>query len=349
MKRAALGASKKLGVFSVVRDSRWRSQRLLILGYHGISLDDEHEWNPHLYMSQDDFANRMALLKSGGYRVLPLDLALRLLRDNELPSKSVVLTFDDGFYDFYERAHPILRQFGYPATLYLTTYYCGYNKPVFDVICAYLLWKGRGAIINGTGMREDDGDLDLRTPAGRTLAYTAIYRFAHRSGFTAERKNELAATLAERVGVSYDDILTRRILHLMSPDEIRQLPDDGVDIQLHTHRHRTPLDRALFLRELSDNTECIVRMTDPPSLPTHFCYPSGVHRPEFLPWLREAGVVSATTCAHGMASRRSDPLLLPRLLDTSEVAPIEFEGWLAGVAALLPRRPQLTPGSPYPA
>src|SRR5918992_5738383 len=100
-KRAALGVSKRLGLFGAVRDGRWRRQRLLILGYHGISLDDEHEWNPGLYMKAADFRERMALLRRGGYRVLSLDVALRLLRENDLPPKSVVITFDDGFHDFY--------------------------------------------------------------------------------------------------------------------------------------------------------------------------------------------------------------------------------------------------------
>ena len=71
---------------------------------------------------------------------------------------------------------------------------------------------------------------------------------------------------------------------------------------------------------------------------THFCYPSGVHDPAFLPWLEELGVVSATTCQPGIATRASHRLLLPRLLDTSVLSVVEFEGWLAGAASMMPRR-----------
>jgi hypothetical protein len=93
------------------------------------------------------------------------------------------------------------------------------------------------------------------------------------------------------------------------------------------------------MKEIADNRSSIQSMTGSSSAPVHFCYPSGVHKRQFLPWLQDAGIVSATTCAHGLASRRSNPLLLPRLLDSSTLSPIQFEGWLTGLASFLPRRP----------
>jgi peptidoglycan/xylan/chitin deacetylase (PgdA/CDA1 family) len=109
-----------------------------------------------------------------------------------------------------------------------------------------------------------------------------------------------------------------------------------VDIQLHTHRHRTPRDRDLFLREIEDNRNHIRDLTGKTA--THFCYPSGDYDPAFLPWLKEAGIVSATTCDTGLASPHSDPLLLPRMLDVSSLSSVEFEGWLTGISAAFPRR-----------
>src|SRR5688572_8434448 len=343
LKRAALRASEWVGLFPQVQAGRWRRQRLLILAYHGISLDDEHEWDPFLYMRPETFRQRMVALQRGGYHVLSLDTALSLLREDNLPPGAVVITFDDGFHDFYARACPILQEFEYPATVYLTTYYCNYNKPVFNVFCSYLLWRGRGRIVDGNDILGREGLLDLRSPAGRAAVLTAIHHFVGNNGFSAEEKDELAKRLAEQVGVDYDAITSQRIVHLMTPDEIRRLSPAKVDIQLHTHRHRTPSDRASFLREITDNRECIRKMTGSASTLSHFCYPSGVHKPEFLPWLEEAGVTSATTCTAGMASRRSHKLLLPRFLDSNDVDPIVFQAWLAGVAAFLPRRGQRPP------
>ncbi|HEX8119309.1 MAG TPA: polysaccharide deacetylase family protein, partial [Pyrinomonadaceae bacterium] len=138
------------------------------------------------------------------------------------------------------------------------------------------------------------------------------------------------------VGVDYEELASRRVLHLVNREEVRELAAAGVDVQLHTHRHRTPEARELFRRELDDNRAVIRQLTGRD--PEHFCYPSGVYRRAFLPWLAEAGVLTATTCDTGYATRESERLLLPRLLDVSSLSDLEFEGWLTGVSAALPRR-----------
>jgi hypothetical protein len=63
-----------------------------------------------------------------------------------------------------------------------------------------------------------------------------------------------------------------------------------------------------------------------------------VTHPSFPGWLKRLGVTSATTCFPGIASRESDPLMLPRLIDTVNLSAVEFEGWLTGASAFLPRR-----------
>jgi peptidoglycan/xylan/chitin deacetylase (PgdA/CDA1 family) len=123
----------------------------------------------------------------------------------------------------------------------------------------------------------------------------------------------------------------------MTRDEAAEVARCGIDVELHTHRHRTPNDHALFLREITDNRTRIAKIRD--GAARHFCYPSGVYREEFLPWLREAGVSTATTCDPGLASTRSDRLLLPRLVDTSFLSPLDVEGWMTGMSAFfMPRK-----------
>ena len=111
----------------------------------------------------------------------------------------------------------------------------------------------------------------------------------------------------------------------------------GVDFQLHTHRHRTPLDRLRFIGEVEQNRDLIAEMAGSGNR-VHFCYPSGAVRDDFILWLKEAGVQSATTCVHGLATRDEDPFRLPRLLDQYGLGEEEFDAWLTGFAALLPRR-----------
>ena len=121
----------------------------------------------------------------------------------------------------------------------------------------------------------------------------------------------------------------------MSSSEVNAIARAGVQIELHTHRHRTPRDRDLFEREVRDNRERIREYTG--SEPLHFCYPSGVTSPQFLPWLRECGVKSATTCNHGLSKPGCEPLMLPRFLDSSAVDDIDFESRYALARAELAR------------
>ena len=338
-KQAALQSLKSSGVSSLVQNSRWRRERLLILAYHGISLSDEHIWNGSQFLSADIFRTRLETLKKSGCVVLPLGEAVERLYANNLPDRAVAITFDDGTSDFYRRAFPLFKEFGFPVTLYLTTFYSYYQKPVFDLMCSYLLWKGRSRTLDLKQLTGHDLKADLRKRDFRETVLSQIHAFARGQKLSADEKDAFATSLAAHLDVDYDALLEQRILHNLTADEVGRLAAAGVDIQLHTHRHRTPIDQQLFLREIEDNRRSILDMTG--TTASHFCYPSGRYHPAFLPWLREADVVSATTCARGFASRSCDPLLLPRLLDSNTLSPIEFEGWLTGVSAILPQRQEL--------
>jgi peptidoglycan/xylan/chitin deacetylase (PgdA/CDA1 family) len=327
----------------------WRRQRLLILCYHGISTrfgvpaQDEHEWRPTLYMTQDVLALRFKLIKHSGCEVLPLGEAVRRLYSKTLPAKSVAITFDDGGYDFYQRAYPVVRDSGFPVTVYYTTYYSDFRRPIFNLACSYLLWKSRGSILPAAPQWGISRDTDLSSEANRLAVLNQINAYVKKRDLNGPAKDELAATLAAMLGHDYGAFCASRMLQLMNPAEVAELSSHGVDFQLHTHRHRTPEDEDLFRREIRDNRQRLEEITGKPA--THFCYPSGNYRREFLPWLKQEGIVSATTCEAYLASPARDPLLLPRLVDTKFKAAVEFESWLDGTGSLLARRPEMHPAN----
>lgn len=323
------------GVMSLVRRSGWRQRRLLILCYHGISIDDEHLWNPMLYMAQDVFRRRLVAL-SRSNTVLPLDEGLRRLQEGTLPRAAVSITVDDGTYDFYSRGWPVLQELSLPATVYQTTYYAENNRPVFDTFGSYLLWKGRARRVDLSALLPLEGEQDLSLASVRAAVHAALMQRAQGNALDAQAKDRLLDDLAAALGVDVRPLRDRRIMHLMTPAEIAELSGKGVDFQLHTHRHRTPDDVAAFTREIVDNRERIETLTHRPA--EHFCYPSGVYRQSYLEWLRDARVRSATTCDPGMATAESQALLLPRLVDTMGLSDETFEAWSSGLAELLPRR-----------
>jgi peptidoglycan/xylan/chitin deacetylase (PgdA/CDA1 family) len=337
LKTHALRTARHAGILSATRESAWRRRRLLILGYHGVSTSDEHLWDGELYMRPETLRARFAALRAGGYEVLGLAEAIRRMNDGTLPPRAVALTFDDGAIDFLTQALPILREFEFPATVYLTTYYCQFRRPVFPTMLRYLLWRGRPQTLEMEGLGVDPGPAVLDTAERRDQTFHRIIDpFQGRPG-AGETKDAVLTEVARRLGVDYDGLLRQRVLQIMNPEEVASLPKDLIDVQLHTHRHRVPPDQARFAREILDNRRFISEMTGSQTV-SHFCYPSGVTNPIYEPWLAALGVTSATTCFPGLASRASNAFMLPRLIDTSFVSDLEFEGWLTGASAFLPRR-----------
>ncbi len=71
------------------------------------------------------FARQMEWLAENA-RVAPLaDVVEALVARRPLPARTVVLTFDDGFADFFSAAAPVLQQHNFPATVFLPTGHCG--------------------------------------------------------------------------------------------------------------------------------------------------------------------------------------------------------------------------------
>jgi len=73
-------------------------------------------------VSQASFEAQMRYLKQNGYRVISLAELLRFMEFKEdIPRKAVVITIDDGWHSTLDIALPILKEYGFPATLFVRT------------------------------------------------------------------------------------------------------------------------------------------------------------------------------------------------------------------------------------
>lgn len=334
---SALQVIRIAGGLDAASRSRWRSSRLLILCYHGFAQDDEHLWNPSLYVTQSHLESRLAFLAAEGYVILPLAEGLGRLAAGTLPARAVAITVDDGTYDFHAVGYPVFKRLQIPVTLYVSTYYVFDRRPIFDGACHYLLWK---AWSMANGQLKDplkESGPPLRTAAECAQASLRACETASRERWSADHKHDWLGWYARQLGLDWEAFLRRRFIALMSPDEIGALDPTIVDVQLHTHRHRVPEEHELFLRELDDNRRALTACGLDPRRLTHFCYPGGVHRPALLPWLAEVGVTSAVTTDPGLASIGHHPLLLPRFIDTGTTSEVEFEGWVSGLRHFISR------------
>jgi peptidoglycan/xylan/chitin deacetylase (PgdA/CDA1 family) len=85
-----------------------------ILFYHRVSRDRDL-----LAVAPEDFRRQMDMLAEEGFVVLDLLTAWQALGRGELPPRALVLNFDDGYLDFAEEAWPVLREYGFPATVFV--------------------------------------------------------------------------------------------------------------------------------------------------------------------------------------------------------------------------------------
>jgi peptidoglycan/xylan/chitin deacetylase (PgdA/CDA1 family) len=336
IKKSSFELAKHLGLASWLAGSRWRRRRLLMLCYHGVSLADEHEWNPELYISASTFAHRLDSLARMQCTVLPLADAVRQLYAGTLPDRAVALTFDDGFYDFKAAALPALEARGYPATVYVATQRCQHEIPIAHLLTSYLLWKHRPLTLDARGIEGMNCIYPLASPAGRARLTTEMFRRMRREQMNPQDEHVFARELMDRLHVDYEAAASSRLLRVLSGADLREISGRGTAIEMHTHRHRAPEDPDEFIEEVRVNGEAVQAMTG--RRPRHLCYPDGLYRSAYLSKLETEGIETATTCDPALASPASHRLLLPRFVDNEMVTQIGFEAWVTGVASWLPRR-----------
>jgi len=101
-----------------------KKAKIPILMYHSISNDNESNVHPYyrINTSPDVFAKHIKFLHENNYSVISLrDVKETLAQTNNSPDRHVVITFDDGYRDFYTEAFPVLKNYDYTATVFLPT------------------------------------------------------------------------------------------------------------------------------------------------------------------------------------------------------------------------------------
>jgi peptidoglycan/xylan/chitin deacetylase (PgdA/CDA1 family) len=103
--------------------------------YHSISNEDDRRIHPYYKTNTkpEVFADHMAFLHKNYYQVISISDAVKyLVADGTHKKKYAVITFDDGYHDFYESAFPVLKKFNFPATVFLPTRFIDERRLKFN-------------------------------------------------------------------------------------------------------------------------------------------------------------------------------------------------------------------------
>ncbi len=122
---------------SPTRNPNLRAARVPILMYHYLSVPppDADIYRLDLSVTPAAFDAQMNYLSQQGYHPIRLsDLSDYLLNGTPLPTKPIVLTFDDGYSDNYDNALPILKKYKFTATFFVIAQFVDDKRP------GYMTW-----------------------------------------------------------------------------------------------------------------------------------------------------------------------------------------------------------------
>ena len=318
----------------------WLARKLtgrgvLIIAWHGVSLRDEHERFRSLFIAPETFQRRLEFL-ARHYSIVSLDEAAAQLSAGSIRPGQVVLTFDDGFYNFLVAAAPILRRFGVPATAFVVSSHMVSQQPIPNLVI-------RDAILST--VREEitleicglEGTYSLRDIENRERFKKLVLRHLRGLNREGDARLSFASLICEHLDVDYDDLCRRRVWHSLSPAEVRSLSDGGFSIQLHTHTHSNLVDLLDEPRRLLEEVTTCRRLLEETTRreAAHLCYPSGRWTKDVLAVLSGLGLKTGVIGGSAPNFKQTPMLALRRFFDGEYQTQLEFEVEISGFMFLL--------------
>ncbi|MGD9857644.1 MAG: polysaccharide deacetylase family protein [Planctomycetaceae bacterium] len=329
-KHAVLRILKLAGFF---RLGRFLTRRgLMIVCWHGVSLDNEQERFADLFISVGSFRKRLEFL-SKHYTVIDLDEAVRQHRAGRFRPRQVVLTFDDGYYNFAARAAPLLGEFGMTATVYLNTRLMDDQEPA-----ANLLLRDVALLASDQDVRLDGLNLPQPFLIASRMDRARLTRLLMNEYESLPPDNparlSFVVGVAAALGVDVNRLILSRTWHRMNVDEVREMDRRGFSIEPHGHRHLNVVDHPHETeQDVRACRERIRELTGKPAV--HFCYPSARWNRQAWTSLQHAGIETATTLEEGPNYPQTPLLALRRISNGESRNQLEFEFEMSNLKYLL--------------
>ena len=106
--------------FQIWKNYNINQKQVAVLVYHNIVENEEMKKNDQDALTTKEFDEQLKYLKDSGYTSISLDELYNWKEGKiDIPEKSVVITFDDGFYSFKYLAQPILQKYNFKASCFL--------------------------------------------------------------------------------------------------------------------------------------------------------------------------------------------------------------------------------------
>jgi peptidoglycan/xylan/chitin deacetylase (PgdA/CDA1 family) len=290
--------------------SRWFGQAAVVLAYHRVGPPEA----PFRKVTIDNFRAQMAWLRRHCHLLHPSELRGAV----EEPSRRcrVMVTFDDGYCDYFEHALPILREFDVPAVNFVATQFVDDGAPFWwdqvDLACqrtrkqsVVLPWR------------------DASVPAATADDRMRIYRECQRHLKTVPDagKTALLPRVFEALDVDQADVhLPRQVMTWEQMRASRDVTTFGG--HLHSHPLVSRIDTDQLERELQLSHQRMT--TELGARPTLFAYPDGDVTDAAKAAVRRHGYHMAFGIVEGLATPHSDWYEIARLTGPATVADLAW-------------------------
>lgn len=285
--------------------------KLLVLVYHRIL--PEVTFNPlNTIVSVRTFMQQLDTLASK-YPIVSLKDAIAQCRSSgKKADVQVVLTFDDGYWDSYEVAFPILQKKGLPAAFFIVTNYIDSDRPVWD-------WE----IVTLLNACKEITEVEVE---GAVLRQKKNERWISFAGRVLERIKSADMETAKKVV----EILKRQSrdylgLHSLEDgvcmrwEQVRTMRQNGMEIGSHSLSHRSlariPLEEAVT--EITKSKQIIEHKAGASCI--HFAFPFGSaldYNEALVNHVKKAAFESCLLNIHGYNHISDDPFYLKRIIMT---------------------------------
>jgi peptidoglycan/xylan/chitin deacetylase (PgdA/CDA1 family) len=223
----ASAAAAALGITSLLEACPGRNT-VIALNYHRIGNYADTLYDEEVFSAdEENFATQLSLLKRTT-TVVSLNEALDLLlKAKPFRGIATLVAFDDGYLDNYQKAFPILRNAGVPATFFLVTSFIGSNVvPWWDQL-AYLVRRSELSQVH----------LDYPHPKSLFLGTgrrAIAIKEANRLYRASPDPGKFLEHLQDALKTDYGTSQKRRFLNWA---EALEMANGGMDIAAQTHTH----------------------------------------------------------------------------------------------------------------
>ena len=302
MKKAVLKTIYKFGAFAPFH---WANRNnVLILTYHRFGGRGKPT-----RISAREFESHLEYLRNN-HSVLPLAETIDYLeRGRSIPANTTVITIDDGYADAFDIAFPLLKKFGFPATVYAVTDFLDRKTWLWTDLMRFVLRNTSKASVN---VEFEADSIGVLLSDDATRSETANNINSRLKKLPNELKDAKIVEIANDLEIDIPELPPEEFAP-MTWANAREMEAENVRIESHTVSHpiltnisQTALDLEMQVSK-KRLEEVLERRVE------HFCYPNGSFDENVREAAKNAGYVSAVTTAYGFNDPGSDRFLLNRI------------------------------------